>query len=132
MTLALLAYDPRTRRGLLTNAGQLAPYRISRGPRRSPCSLPGLPLGLFPDRTFPEREYAFASGDLLVFLTDGFIEAVNAQDEAFGFERFEAVLQAHAPRGAAAVRDALLAAVSAHTGARAADDDRTLLILTLD
>jgi len=42
------------------------------------------------------------------------------------------VLQTHAPRGAAAVRDALLAAVSAHTGARPADDDRTLLILTLD
>ena len=48
-----------------------------------------------------------------------------------GFERFEAALQAHSPNGAAAVRDALLAAVSAHTGARAADDDRTLLILTL-
>ena len=131
MTLALLAYDPRTRRGLLTNAGQLAPYRVREG-RAEPLTLPGLPLGLFPDRTFPEREYDFASGDLVVFLTDGFIEAVNAQDEAFGFDRFEAVLQTYAPRGAAAVRDALLAAVSAHTGARAADDDRTLLILTLD
>ena len=131
MTLVLLAYDPRTRRGLLTNAGQLAPYRISGG-RIEQLSLPGLPLGLFPDRAFPEREYAFASGDLVVFLTDGFIEAVNAEDESFGFERFEAVLQTHAPAGAAAVRDALLAAVSAHTAARAADDDRTLLILTLD
>jgi len=131
MTLALLAYDPRTRRGLLTNAGQLAPYRVREG-RAEPLTLPGLPLGLFPDRTFPEREYDFASGDLVVFLTDGFIEAVDAQDEAFGFDRFEAVLQTHAPRGAAAVRDALLAAVSAHTGARPADDDRTLLILTLD
>ena len=131
MTLVLLAYDPRTRRGLLTNAGQLAPYRISGG-RVEALSLPGLPLGLFADRSFPEREYAFAAGDLLVFLTDGFVEAVDAREEAFGFERLEALLAAESGGGAAALRDAILAAVNTHTGGRAADDDRTLLILTLD
>jgi serine phosphatase RsbU (regulator of sigma subunit) len=131
MTLALLAYDPATRRGRLTNAGQLAPYRIS-GERVVSLSLPGLPLGLFPDRTFPTQEYAFASGDLVVLLTDGFVEAVDAHDEAFGFERLEALLARHAGAGAAALRDALLDAVRAHTGGRPADDDRTLLILTLD
>ncbi len=130
MTLVLLAYDPRTRRGLLTNAGQLAPYRISGG-RVEALSLPGLPLGLFPDRSFPEEEYTFGSGDMVVFLTDGFVEAVDANDEAFGFERLESLLAAHAAGGAPEVRDALLAAVNAHTGGRAADDDRTLLILTL-
>jgi serine phosphatase RsbU (regulator of sigma subunit) len=130
MTLALLAYDTRTHRGLLTNAGQLAPYRISGG-RVEPLTLPGFPLGLFPDRTFPEREYAFAPGDVVVFLTDGLVEAPNAADEPFGFERLEAVLAAHAAEGAPALRDALLAAVRVHTGGRGADDDRTLLILTL-
>jgi serine phosphatase RsbU (regulator of sigma subunit) len=131
MTLVLLAYDPRTRRGQLANAGQLAPYRIA-GSRVEALSLPGLPLGLFTDRTFPEREYAFASGDVLVFLTDGFVEAVDARGEPFGFERLEALLAAHASGGAAALRDALLSAVNAHTEGRAADDDRTLLILTLN
>ena len=131
MTLAVLAYDASTRRGLLTNAGQLAPYRISGG-RVEALALPGLPLGLFPDRSFPEREYAFSAGDLIVFLTDGFVEAVDARDEAFGFERLEALLAANAAAGAAAIRDALLAAVHAHTGGRPADDDRTLLILTLE
>jgi HAMP domain-containing protein len=131
MTLAVLAYDARTRKGLLTNAGQLAPYRVSGG-RVETLSLPGLPLGLFPDRTFPERDYAFASGDMIVFLTDGFVEAVDGKDEAFGFERIEGLLATHAPRGAAGIRDALLAAVNAHAGGRPLDDDRTLLILTLD
>ncbi len=131
MTLAVLAYDPATRRGRLTNAGQLAPYRISGG-RVVPLSLPGLPLGLFPDRTFPTQEYSFAAGDLVVLLTDGFVEAVDGNDEAFGFERLEALLARHAADGAAALRDALLAAIRAHTGDRPADDDRTLLILTLD
>ncbi len=131
MTLAVLAYDPATRYGRLTNAGQLAPYRISGG-RVVPLSLPGFPLGLFPDRTFPTQEHAFDAGDLVVLLTDGFVEAVDTNDEAFGFERLEALLARHAGGGAAALRDALLAAIRAHTGGRPADDDRTLLILTLD
>lgn len=131
MTLALLDYDAATRKGVLTNAGQLAPYRVS-GKMVEALSLPSLPLGLFPAKTFPTREFPFASGDILVFLTDGFVEAVDAHDEAFGFDRLEELLQTHASSGAAAVRDALLAAVREHTGASPPDDDRTLVLLTLD
>ncbi len=130
MTLATLEYDAARRRGLLTNAGQLPPYRISGG-RVESLSLPAFPLGLFPGRTFPERELQFQAGDLLVFYTDGLIEALDAAEELFGFERFEAVLREHAADGAAALREALLAAVAAHTGARPAEDDRTLMIVTL-
>jgi serine phosphatase RsbU (regulator of sigma subunit) len=130
MTLALLAYDASTRTGTLTNAGQLAPYRVS-GARVEALSLPAFPLGLFPGKTFPSRTERFAEGDVVVFYSDGLIEAVDANDEAFGFERFEALLRAHAADGAAALRDAILAAVAAHAGNRPADDDRTLLILTL-
>ena len=130
MTLAFLAYDAATRTGTLTNAGQLAPYRVWAGGLEA-LSLPSFPLGLFPGKTFPSRAHSFAAGDVLVFYSDGLIEAVDAKDEAFGFDRFEALLRAHAAEGAAALRDAILAAVASHTGNRAADDDRTLLILTL-
>ena len=131
MTLALLSYDPATRRGVLTNAGQLAPYRISAG-RVDSLSLPSFPLGLFPERQFPSREYSFAPGDRLVFLTDGLVEAADVNDESFGFERFEDVLREQASSSAAALRDALLAAVRAHCGAREPDDDCTLVVVTLD
>ena len=131
MTLCMLAYDARTRRGSLTNAGQLAPYRVSNGTVES-LALPAFPLGLFPDRIFPTRDYAFAAGDLLVFYSDGFIEAANSEDELFGYDRFEAVLRSHGGSGAAGLRDAILAAVTEHTGARPQDDDRTLMIVTLD
>jgi serine phosphatase RsbU (regulator of sigma subunit) len=131
MTLALLAYDAKSRQGVLTNAGQLAPYRVSRAAVEA-MSLPSFPLGLFPEKTFPSRPETFSAGDLVVFFSDGLIEAVDRDDEAFGFDRFEAVLREHAAAGAAALRDAILAAVVAHTGNRPSDDDRTLLILTLD
>ena len=130
MTLVTLEYEADRRRGLLTNAGQLPPYRISSG-RVEALALPALPLGLFPGRVFPEQEYQFEAGDLLVLYTDGFIEALDAGEQPFGFERFEAVLREHAADGAAALRRALLTAVDAHTGLRPAEDDRTLLIVTL-
>jgi serine phosphatase RsbU (regulator of sigma subunit) len=131
MTLAFLAYDAATRSAMLTNAGQLAPYRIS-GTQLEALSLPSFPLGLFPGKAFPSRAESFAAGDVVVFYSDGLIEAVDGKEEAFGFERFEAVLRAHAAAGAAALRDAILAAVAAHSGQGPADDDKTLLILTLD
>ncbi|MGE5413362.1 MAG: PP2C family protein-serine/threonine phosphatase [Syntrophomonadaceae bacterium] len=131
MTLAVLAYDARTREGVLTNAGQLAPYRVSAGVVES-LSLPSFPLGLFPSRTFPSRGERFREGDRVVFYSDGLVEAANGGDEPFGFERFEGVLRDHAAASAPALRDALLQAVAAHTGDRPAEDDRTLLILTLD
>jgi serine phosphatase RsbU (regulator of sigma subunit) len=130
MTLCLLAYDAARRRGALTNAGQLAPYRVS-GDDVEQLALPALPLGLFPDRAFPTREYAFAAGDLLVFYSDGLIEATDAADEPFGYERFEAVLRTHSAEGASALRSAILAALAVHTGERPQDDDRTLMIVTL-
>jgi sigma-B regulation protein RsbU (phosphoserine phosphatase) len=131
MTLCLLSYDAATRWGTLTNAGQLAPYRISGG-RIESLSLPSFPLGLFPDKQFPSREYAFAAGDLLVLLSDGLVEAADENGDPFGFERFERVLRDSGGAGAAPLRDALLAALAAHTGGRPPDDDRTLVILTLE
>jgi sigma-B regulation protein RsbU (phosphoserine phosphatase) len=129
MTLALLDYDPATRRGRLTNAGQLAPYRISNGAVAA-LELPAFPLGIFSGKTYPTAEHAFAPGDRLVFFSDGLVEAVDARDDAFGFQRFEDVLRANSAADAAAIRDALLAAVRAHTGGRPFDDDCTLMVLT--
>lgn len=131
MTLAFLAVDPKTRESVLTNAGQLAPYRVGAA-GIEPLALPSFPLGLFPARAFPSRRERFGAGDRLVFFSDGLVEATDSADEPFGFERFEAVLRAHAAAPAPSLRDALLAAVAAHTGDRPAEDDRTLLILTFE
>ena len=132
MTLVLLAYDPSTRRGVLTNAGQLAPYRVRSDGGVESLALPSFPLGLFPDKTFPACEFAFEGGDVVVFFTDGLIEAVDAAGEPFGFERFERVLRERSSEGAAAMREALLEAVRQHTGETTPVDDRTLMLVTLE
>ena len=129
MTLAMLNYDPVTRIGRLTNAGQLAPYRVSAAGVTA-LELPAFPLGIFPGKTYPTREQSFASGDRLVFFSDGLVEAVDANDEPFGFQRFERVLRENSGANAAGIAAAILAGVREHAGSRPFDDDCTLMVLT--
>src|SRR5512134_2355587 len=82
MTLALFVYDGKSRRGELTNAGQLAPYRLSDGKVES-LSLPSFPLGASPRSEFPTRAWDFAPGDRLVFLTDGLVECLSPSGDPF-------------------------------------------------
>lgn len=131
MTLALLVYDSPSRRGELTNAGQLAPYRIS-GETVESLSLPSYPLGITERPEFPTRTWDFAAGDRLVFLTDGLVECVSSSGEPFGFERLEAILSREAAAKAEALRDSILAEVEKWTGGAPSDDDRTLLVVTLE
>jgi len=115
----------------LTNAGHPAPYRISRG-RVEPLELPAFPLGLFASREFPTRVFPLSAGDRLVFYTDGIIECRDADDDAFGFERFERILAEHAASPLPVLRQAILDAVRDHCSAVAPDDDRTLVICERD
>ncbi len=129
MTLALLAYDAAARRGELTNAGQLAPYKLSGGTVES-LALPSFPLGLSERSDFATASFPFVSGDRLLFVTDGFVEASNAAGEPFGFERLEDLLRAEAASDAARLREVIAAAVDAHAGDKPQEDDRTIVILT--
>lgn len=131
MTLALFAFDPATRVATLTNAGQIAPYRISGGAVES-LSLPSFPLGISPRSDFPTRSWQLAAGDRMVFLTDGWIEALSPDGDPFGFERLEGLLKAESESSAVVLRDAIVTAVSTHAAGTAQEDDRTLVIVTVN
>ncbi|MCA1582522.1 MAG: SpoIIE family protein phosphatase [Acidobacteria bacterium] len=131
MTLALLACDPVTREATLTNAGQLAPYRLSSGAVDS-LSLPSFPLGISPRRDFPTKSFQLATGDRLVFLTDGIVEAASPSGEPFGFERLEDLLRVEVDSDPARLQGAILAAVAEHAAGRPAEDDRTLVVVKVE
>jgi hypothetical protein len=71
----------------LANAGHLSPYRNG---EELPVS-PGLPLGIVPEQTYEERAFQLDPGDRLTLLSDGVLEAKNANGELFGFERTRAI-----------------------------------------
>lgn len=131
MTLALFLYDPASRRAQLTNAGQLAPYRLYAAGIES-RSLPSFPLGVSERTEFPTETWQLASGDRIVFLSDGLVECRNPSGDLFGFERLERIVKREAAGDAAAIRDAILREVETHTGGAPREDDRTLVIVTLD
>ncbi len=67
----------------IANAGHLSPYRDGRELEL----LPGLPLGVIPNSEYEQSTFQLNRGDRLVFLSDGVVEAANAEGELFGFDR---------------------------------------------
>jgi hypothetical protein len=74
-------------RVVIANAGHLSPYRDG----RELLLPPGLPLGVIAGITYEQASFQLNRGDRLVFLSDGVVEAANAQGELFGFERTQQV-----------------------------------------
>lgn len=90
-----LAEDGRV---ALASAGHPAPYLNG-----EEVQLGGsLPLGLVPSAAYEATELRLNASDKLVTLTDGVIEAQNADKVLFGFRRVESLLQRReSPRGVA-------------------------------
>ncbi len=70
------------------------------------------------------------AGDLLVWYTDGVIDAIDPSGDAFGDRRLQRLLRKLEPAHLApvAVHDRVHAAVTAHRAGRARADDETLVI----
>ena len=71
----------------LANAGHLSPYRS--GEEIEIDS--GLPLGLSAAAEYGETALQLAPGESLTLLSDGVVEAMNADHQLFGFERTAAI-----------------------------------------
>jgi phosphoserine phosphatase RsbU/P len=111
----------------LTNAGHPPTYRV-RGAEVEEILLPSSPLGGL-GRNYGRATLTLQPGDVVVWLSDGLIEATNAADEPFGYESVLRVLAGTPGESAADVRNRLLAAVERHAGGQALADDRTLMVM---
>jgi serine phosphatase RsbU (regulator of sigma subunit) len=71
----------------LANAGHLSPYRLG----EEVAVESGLPLGLAADQQYGETMTQLEIGETLTLLSDGVVEAMNAQHQLLGFERVRAM-----------------------------------------
>jgi len=125
-TLAIVDLARGTLR--LTNAGHPPTYLI-RGRQVQEIMLPGSPLGGL-GHTYGKATVPMQPGDLVVWLSDGLIEAVGSDGEPFGYDKVAETLAAgRVGQTATEVRDRLLAAIGRHVGSLPPDDDRTLVIM---
>ncbi len=87
-----------------------------------------LPLGVQDDAEFTQREINVAPGDLLVLMTDGFMETANVSGRQLGLAALEAVVARDAQAGATAIVDGFFAASDAHGRSL---DDRTVAVIEI-
>ena len=95
-----------------------------------PASYSGV-LGLFSHWTFQNSELQLQSGDCLVLMTDGVLEAASRDEEEFGYQRLIDVVKAKRGSGVHGIRTAILEAVSKFCDGKF-DDDASLDVVTVD
>lgn len=130
VTAFYAVYDPATAMLTFVSAGHTLPrwLRSAAGTSELLPVAPRLPLGIFADEIYPERQISLAPGDCVVLLTDGITEALSPEGEPFDLTALERGLQP--PHSTAAqLRDAVLLALDRHTHRQPLADDRTLLVL---
>jgi sigma-B regulation protein RsbU (phosphoserine phosphatase) len=132
MTLGYTVYDLRNRSIRHTNAGHLYPYVIRQPDRIIALEAPSLPLGVRSEAVAATVELELHCDDMIVYVSDGIIEAQDDLGEPFGFDRLEQLLSTMGAHSPADVQAAVLAAVGKHGGSRTADDDRTVMVLRFE
>ncbi len=126
VTASLSLIDVSTGVVEMTNAGHPPAYLLRNGEIEE-ILLSGSPLGaLGADYGF--RRFELEPGDVMVWLSDGFIEAADADGEVFGYERTIDSLKGSAD-SAMEVRDRILGDIRRYTEGVGAEDDLTLVVM---
>ncbi len=127
VTLAIADVDLAAGVAEITNAAH-PPVFLSRGTVRE-VILPALPVGFAWRRPPPSERLDIEPGSRLVFYSDGLVEAVDGNEEQFGYERLKELLAVHAEESSEQLMATLLSALERHTGGGDLDDDLTVVII---
>jgi sigma-B regulation protein RsbU (phosphoserine phosphatase) len=112
----------------VANSGAVQPVVCRQG-QSSTIKIEGFPLGLFPDVVYDELTIAAQPGDAIVFISDGILDAENAQGDMYGDDRLSALLCAHRDYPAAEIADAILSDVTRFQAGHDRFDDETIIVL---
>jgi sigma-B regulation protein RsbU (phosphoserine phosphatase) len=128
MTFCFATWQKARRKLRLANAGQTQPLLWKDG-HAEQINLNGFPIGIFDDATYDEWSVTLASGDILLFFSDGLTEAANREGKFFGTHRIKDLLAANANLNSSELADLLLQAVEDFTEGGAITDDRALVVM---
>jgi serine phosphatase RsbU (regulator of sigma subunit) len=114
------------------NAGQTKPLLKANGSVEWLNAVGvSFPLGMKEDSAYNERTIQLRPGDVVLFLTDGFTEAMNAAHEQFGTERLQDILQQMETDKLTAIQilERITSDVQLHVGAVPQHDDMTMVVV---
>ena len=87
------------------------------------------PLGILEEVEYLDTRISLKQGDMVVFYTDGIVEAMNPEEELFGFERLESVIQGSTDLSAQELLDKILDQVNTFAAGADQHDDITVIII---
>jgi sigma-B regulation protein RsbU (phosphoserine phosphatase) len=120
-------YEDATRRLRYANCGHNPPLLVRVDGTVEDLGGTGPVLGLLPDWKCSVAEAQLASGDLLVFFTDGMQEAFNEAREEFGIARLVETVRANRHLPVSSLLNVITTTVERFSGGRQ-DDDQTLIL----
>jgi sigma-B regulation protein RsbU (phosphoserine phosphatase) len=128
VTMLFALWDDENRTLQVANSGAVQPI-VCHACQSEAVRAEGFPLGLFPNVTYDELQVAAQPGDVIVFVSDGILDAQNDQEEMYGQEQLAKVLCASRDQPAQEIADALLADVTRFQGTQERFDDETIIVL---
>ncbi|NJP05057.1 MAG: PP2C family protein-serine/threonine phosphatase [Chloroflexaceae bacterium] len=111
----------------MANAGHT--YAVLFNTEAREIELPGLPLGVDSDSDYEEDGVIIPEGDSMLLYTDGVTEAISPDEEEFGFERLQLLLQTHSHFKPRALMKLLLRELRSWSQSTEQSDDITIVIL---
>jgi len=126
-TLLYIELNASTGSMIICNAGHLPPIvKRADGTLARLAGASGAPLGMMAGMNYIQETAKLEQGETVVLYTDGIIEAMNAREELFGYDRLEAIMkQSSADPGA--LKEAVISEVNRFTGLSPQHDDMTLV-----
>jgi sigma-B regulation protein RsbU (phosphoserine phosphatase) len=128
VTMLYAVWNDQDRCLQVSNSGAVQPI-ICRGGQSSVVRAEGFPLGMFPEVTYDEHRIETQPGDAIILVSDGILDAENAQDEMYGDERLASMLCSHRQLSAGEIAEAILADVSRFQDGKDRFDDETIIVL---
>jgi serine phosphatase RsbU (regulator of sigma subunit)/CHASE2 domain-containing sensor protein len=119
----------------LCSAGQTQPLLMStRAAEATLVETVGdtFPLGILEEANYEETQFQMEPGDKVVFYTDGIVEAMDKNQQIYGFERLQAVIKSSPAETAEALMNDIISSVSDFTGAAPQHDDLTIIVVSAD
>ncbi|MGE0870643.1 MAG: SpoIIE family protein phosphatase [Kofleriaceae bacterium] len=132
-TLVYCIYDLENRSLVFTNAGHCVPL-LRRGDRVFPLQAERAhtpPLGVTPELDAGEARVQLHSGDMLIIVSDGILEARDAKGNEYGLSKLSRRIRT-ARGNVEDVIKAILADIDGHTKDMAQSDDMTIMAMAID
>jgi sigma-B regulation protein RsbU (phosphoserine phosphatase) len=90
------------------------------------------PLGILDEALYEETQLRLESGDRIILYTDGVVEAMNEQEELFGFDRLLEVVKDSQTTTAETLLEEIKDQVNEFAGNAAQHDDITVIVIKAD